>query len=300
LNLLITQEVYLQTDTNKYLYTTVIDFVEFRFVTKQPTNGFSIKRNTGFVYVEPVNEGAGGAATIFKVRFHDVTFWNDLERSIKKLKSLYELESEPVISTLEVSFDAYSKDSNFDELVEHATNFNTMLANPVSDNRRITFGVKNELILIHSKERLLTLLRRGGTICIGKQESDDESMRIYIKTIDKKKPIPQDHYRARIEITLRGNALPFSNLDDAKNYKFTELSRYFKFRQFKSYSTEGLTLIERTFAIIGERKRRYRKGVGARMYSLSTLAHTALNRIVYDNLRGMGSRLNTGRKRILR
>lgn len=290
----------MQTDTNKYLYTTVIDFIEFTFTTKQPTNGFSIRRKTGFVYVEPVNEGAGSAATTFKVKFHDVTFWNDLERSIKKLKSLYELESEPVISTLEVSFDAYSKDSNFEELVEHAANFNTMLANPVSDNRRITFGVENELILIHSKERLLTLLGRCGTICIGNQESDDESMRIYIKTIDKKKPIPQDQYRARIEITLRGNALPFYNLDDAKNYKFTELSRYFKFRQFKSYSTEWISLIKRSFALIGERKRRYRKGVGARMYSLSTLAHTALNRIAYDNLRGMGSRLNTGRKRILR
>lgn len=287
-------------DKQKFEYKAVIDFVEVRFRTKQSSNGFSIKRNVGFDYVRPLDKGPGSAANEYVVKVQDVKRWTDLEKFFNRLKSNYDLESEPTITCVEVSFDAYSKGATYDDMIEHVANYYWMLANPVSENRRFTLGRKGTTQGLGSRSYLLNRLRRSGTIYIGDHRYDQEGMRIYYKTTDKDSQLPMDKHRARIEITLRGDKCPFKTLEEARNFQFSNLTRYFKFRQLKD-DVQGLNLIiaDRT-PVLGERKPRKRKGVGGYFYSAMTSADSVLNEIVYESLRKLTQRLNSGRNKKIR
>jgi len=288
------QEVYLIIDKEKFEYKAVIDFVEITFRTKQSSNGFSIKRNVGFDYVRPLDKGPGSAANEYSVKVQDVKRWTDLDKYINRLKANYDLESEPTITCVEVSFDAYSKGATFDDMIEHVANYYWMLANPVSENRRFTRGMKGTTQGLGRRSYMINRLKRGGTVYIGDHRYDQEGMRIYHKTSDKDSQLPQDQCRARIEITLRGDKCPFKTLEEARNFQFSNLARYFKFRQLKS-EVKGLMLgVADGTPMLGERKPRKRKGLGCYLYSAMTSADSVLNEIVYECLRNLTKRLNSG------
>lgn len=284
-------------DKKKFRYTAVIDFVEITFRTKKASNGFSIKRNLEFDFVKPLDKGPGAAANEFTVKIQDVKHWSEIDRVFRKLKRQYELESEPKITCIEVSFDAYSKGATYDEMIEHVANYYWMLANPVSLNRRFTRGMKGTTQGLDSRSYMLGRLKRGGTVYIGDHRYDNQGMRIYYKSVDKKASLPQEQYRARIEITLRGDSCPFSTLEGAKQFEFSNLKHYFKFRQLRPNLPNLKTIVADRTPLLGERKSRQRKGRGAYMYSDMTMADTVLNEIVYDQLRYLTKRLNSGQKK---
>lgn len=287
-------------DKEKFEYKAVIDFVEITFRTKKASNGFSIKRNVEFDFVKPLDKGPGAAANEFTVKVQDVKRWSDLDKYYKKLKAQYELESEPKITCVEVSFDAYSRGATYDEMIEHVANYYWMLANPVSENRRFTLGKKGTTKGLDSRSYMLKRLGFGGTVYIGDHRCDQEAMRIYYKTTDRENQLSSEQCRARIEITLRGDKCPFTTLEEARNFQFSNLARYFKFRQLKA-NVQGLNLIiaDRT-PILGERKPRKRKGVGGYLYSAMTSADSILNEIVYEKLRNLTDRLNAGKNKKFR
>jgi hypothetical protein len=284
-------------DKQKFRYTAVIDFVEITFRTKKASNGFSIKRNMDFDFVKPLDKRPGAAANEFRVKVQDIKRWSDLDKYYKKLKAEYELESEPKITCVEVSFDAYSIGATYDEMIEHVASYYWMLANPVSINRRFTRGQKGTTQGLASRSYMLNRLKGGGTIYIGDQRYDAEGMRIYYKTIDRKAQLPPEMHRSRIEITLRGNKCPFTTFEEARNFEFSNLARYFRFRQIKSNLSKLRTLVADRTPLLGERKAQQRKGRGAYMYSDMTMADTVLNEIVYDQLRYLTKRLNSGQKK---
>lgn len=284
-------------DKQKFKYTAVIDFVQITFRTKKASNGFSIKKNVQFDFVKPLDKGPGAAANEFTVKVQDIKRWSDLDKYYKKLKAEYELESEPKITCVEVSFDAYSRGATHDEMIEHVAGYYWMLANPVSLNRRFTRGQKGTTQGLDSRSYMLGRLKRGGTIYIGDHRYDSEGMRIYYKTIDRKAQLPTELHRSRIEITLRGNKCPFTTLEEARSFQFSNLARYFRFRQLKSNLSELRTVVANRTPLLGERKSQQRKGRGAYMYSDMTMADTVLNEIVYDQLRYLTKRLNSGQKK---
>lgn len=287
-------------DKAKFEYKAVIDFVEITFRTKQSSNGFSIKRKVEFDFVKALDKRPGAAANEFRVKVQDVRRWTDLEKFYNRLKSNYDLESEPTITCVEVSFDAYSKGATYDDMIEHVANYYWMLANPVSENRRFTRGMKGTTQGLSRRNYMINRLRRGGTIYIGDHRFDQEGMRIYYKTTDKDAQLPHEEHRARIEITLRGNKCPFTTLEEARSFKFSNLARYFKFRQLKA-DVQGFNLIiADATPILGERKPRKRKGVGGYLYSAMTSADSVLNEIVYESLRKLTKRLNSGRNKKFR
>jgi len=284
-------------DKEKFEYKAVIDFVEITFRTKKASNGFSIKRNVEFDFVKPLDKGPGAAANEFTVKVQDVKRWSDLDKCYKKLKAQYELESEPKITCVEVSFDAYSIGATYDEMIEHVASYYWMLANPVSLNRRFTRGQKGTTQGLGSRSYMLNRLKGGGTIYIGDHRYDSEGMRIYYKTIDKQSQLPPEKHRSRIEITLRGNKCPFTTLEEARNFKFSNLAHYFRFRQLKSNLSKLRTSVAERTSLLGERKSRQRRGHGEYMYSEMTKADSVLNDIVYYQLRNLTMRLNSGQKK---
>jgi hypothetical protein len=64
-------------------------------------------------------------------------------------------------------------------------------------------------------------------------KEDDVSWQCYWKRTDNKQPLPPNEWRARVEVTLKGNALKSTGLvklADLDGYKFTDLARFFRFR----------------------------------------------------------------------
>lgn len=287
-------------DKEKFEYKAVVDFVEVRFTTKKSSNGFSIKKKVGFDFVKPLDKGPGSAANEYVVKVQDVKRWTDLDKFYNRLKANYDLESEPEITCVEVSFDACSKGATYDDMIEHVANYYWMLANPVSENRRFTRGMKGTTEGLGRRSYMIARLKRGGTIYIGDHRYDQEGMRIYYKTTDKENQLPPDQHRARIEITLRGEKCPFKTLEEARNFQFSNLTRYFKFRQLKS-DVKGLMLgVADGTPMLGERKPRKRKGLGGYLYNSMTSADRILNDIVYESLRKLTKRLNSGRNKKIR
>lgn len=289
----------MKTDKSLFRYKAVIDFIQISFKTTQRSNGFSIKRNTGLPYVKPIDKGPGSATNIFSFRLHDIENWQQFDTTIKHLKKRYELESEPTITGVEVSFDAYAKGASYDEMIEHVAHYFCFLANPVSVNRRFSKGYKGTAIGLTSRTYTIRRLFSGGTIYIGDQRYDSKSMRIYYKQTDhNKQPIEQNEHRARIEITLLGKDCPFGNIEEARNYDFTKLKDYFRFTELR----EGLKRFDEVLAdripIVGERKIRRRIGGGGhRIYSKLVIPDAELNEIVYDRLRNLSKSLNSSRMR---
>lgn len=286
----------LDLDIKKYRYKAVIDFVSFEFETKKATNGFTIKRNTNLKYVDPLNKGSGSAATRFLTRIYDVSCWSKVEKDLALLKSKYPLINAPKIVALEVSLDAYSKANSREELIQHVCYYFWCLQNPVSDNRRIA---NKSALGINSYEDLHRKVKAGGTLYLGNQKRlkgnniDPITMRIYLKDTDRNM-IEEDiqKHRARIEITLVDNACPFNTMDEAKGYKFSELSKHFRFRKFKENIDPLFRHISSRSPKISERRVRRIIDVGTRVNSQLTLAHTKLNRTAYDSLRNLTRGLN--------
>ena len=154
-------------DKRKFKYKVVIDFIQINFKTLKNSHAFSIKRNTGFSYVQPLNKGDGSAANEFQFRLYDVTNWNQYDDCIKKLQEHCELDGIPAICGVEVSLDAYSKKMNNEDLIQHVAEFYWKLAKPLSSNRRIANHTAEG---ITNKRNLINQLTRGGTLYIGNQK----------------------------------------------------------------------------------------------------------------------------------
>jgi len=94
-----------------------------------------------------------------------------------------------------------------------------------------------------------------------------------------------------MEITLRGEKLPFRSLEEWESYGMTELSKYFKFRRLKEglnpFVQEGL----KGKAQIGEKKPRAHPDRHARIFSSSTVSDKVLTDRAYDSLRRLTKKL---------
>lgn len=72
---------------------------------------------------------------------------------------------------------------------------------------------------------------------------DSVSLRFYTKVTDKGgQPIPEVKWRTRMEVTLCGDALPFTTVEEARNFDFAKLAHFFKFRQWDSNAIAAYVL----------------------------------------------------------
>lgn len=282
-----------------YRFEAVVDWIELEIQTKSPTNFPSIRKQGGLGYVEPINAGDGGAATIFRVMIQDPLRWQDVVRQLGKIETAKPFSCGPRVTGIEISLDAYSHNESKEELAELAARFYTYQTHPASIVARTYREYKGSGEAVPKFDLLIRKLLGGRMIGIGHHRDDPKgrwkadtiAQRIYLKTTDKGgTPIPIGEYRARTEITLRDAGLPCQNLPEWGGVGFEKLSRYFRYRMLTQDMGSLMTTFVKDDPQIGQRKQRNRKEGGTRLYSKNTKADTELNNRARYALRQLSQR----------
>lgn len=186
----------------------------------------------GFVnpYSQSVSDEWVKNSPAFKFRLQDVSRLIDVERAITEIERLLKCKITTTVTGIEVAFDIIGAGA------EVAAAMYQGLKNPVSDNQRLyrrgkKSGDYTKAAAKQTTAALVAHLQAGWMIGIG-NETDNLYQRIYFKTSDRNGGANQIQVepRARIEIRLMGAELPFSTLEQLRQYKFTKLSRHFLFR----------------------------------------------------------------------
>ncbi|WP_250498879.1 hypothetical protein [Caballeronia sp. GAWG1-5s-s] len=263
---------------SKFKFRAVVDWVSFLIETTNPTKGDAIYRRFQLKnYVEPLDRADGGAATRFIVTLQDVQSWEDAEVRMACIEREFPLAKGPILVGIEVSFDARARTATRDELIDLAANFYKFSASVVSANRRFGGRFKGDVTSITRHRRTRVLIAADRVLNIG-NNTDDLSQRVYFKTVDDKQLLPTTEHRARMELTLKGGAMPFATLQAAREFDFTALASYFKFRTLRGGLHPVQAIVADAAPQIGERaSRRRQSDRSTRMYSSMTRADSALN-----------------------
>lgn len=256
-----------------------VDWLAFEIETDSHKHGDTIFKKCRLSnYVTKLNEGPGGVATRFVVRFQDIKSWDDAQARLDALAARFPLAPghEPTIAGIEVSFDAFARTATRADLVDMATRF-FKFGNLVSDNYRFGGRFKGDAEGIHSYRWMRGKLGQDRVINIG-DKTDTLSQRVYFKATDNKKPLAIREHRARMELTMHGDALPFTTLADARGFDFATLAEYFSYRKTKAGLTVGQAAAADAAIHLGSRVERRRKSDRSkRQYSDLTRADGALN-----------------------
>lgn len=291
--------VHLPTATTRINYSAFkfrseIDWVELKLEFIAATNFDTVRKRLSSPFAEPLDESAGHAATIFKVRIHSPQSWDDLELTLTKLIHDHELKRAPVVTGIEVALDAYSKAANRDELVEMVCHFYRGAQKLVSPNRRLYRTKKDPVYGITDLRNLRKQVAEGFNINVGsRDDGDDVIQHGYVKDTDGagKVVLPANEHRARFEFTLYGAAVPHKSLSAWRRHKFTEMASFFKFRQLKLTTSPATASALANSAQIGERLLPNTGGRGRRVFSKATEADVSLNQLSYDALRELTRRM---------
>ncbi len=285
-------------DYHLFSFRAEVDWVEIKIRTQKPTNFHTVRTRLEVPYVETLDEGSGGAASEFLIKFYSLKNWREIDRALERLTCDHPLAGPVEVTGIEIAFDTYSKLQDRSALVGMTAKFYCGLTYPISVNQRITPGTKFSAKPIPSLKILLRKINDGENIYIGNKEpqgdlDDPHSWMLqhfYLKQTDQKMPLPIREQRARVEITLRGLALPHHLLEEWRSHDFTAESQYFKFRKPK----KGLTCLERII-FVGQcqygAKKKKRSGLTRTIYSRLTVADVPLNNKAYDALRNLNNRL---------
>jgi len=285
-------------DYSRFRFRAVVDWIELEIHTAKPTNFpkvqrilreiFGLSEDKKPPFAQPLNEGAGGAATVFRFRIYDPKNWHQVTEILQKLAQTFSFTELPRVTAIEIALDAYSKgEATSYELAELVANYYRSMTRPVSNNRRLYRHYKGGVQPI--PQQFLSLVRHvseGWQIAIGDKEAE-QYQHMYFKTADQGKPLSENEHRARIEVTLRGDKLPHQSLEESQVFDFTSVSGYFKFRNL---TDELSSLLATRSQQIGEKKQHNRRGGGTRLYLKPTEADAVLNRKAYDALRDLSRR----------
>ncbi len=284
-------------DYKRFRFRAEVDFLVVRVFLNQTSNGPHIKQWLGISHAYPRDRGDGGAASVFDLRIDNVQRWDDVERLLEQTRCAYGFTADPVIHEIEVAVDAYSLEQDEAQLrllTERWFRFSKFLC---SDNLRLA-RYKGEGCSTANPTILHGRLKQGFTIVVGNRD-DTMRQRFYTKRTDRNEPLPVDQHRSRMEVTLRGEALPFTSMEEARGYRFEQLSHRFGQRKLKASGASQTALwqlvVARNVHLGAEGRYSMR-----RKFNPATAADSALNGRIRDALRSLTERLRVGSERILR
>lgn len=143
---------------------------------------------------------------------------------LRRLAELHRLAAPPLITGVEVAFDAFPELPGLD-LVDMAEHLYRGLAAPVSVNRRLLpktgSGDKPTNAQLNRDDNR-RCLAAGCSIFIGNAD-DNRTQRVYVK----------DGAHARMENTYTDQAVPFTSLHEWQSYAFWRLSKDFRWVCFR-------------------------------------------------------------------
>jgi len=284
-----------------------VDWLAFEIETGSPTHATTIRDELDVRgYVTPLNTRPGGVATRFSVPFQDIENWDDArgrwDQTQGQLKARNRLPSgaprpDPIITGIEVSFDACARAATPDDLVDMAVRF-FAFGNVVADYRSSGVWLNDVMVqkveAVMSRHDVRRLLLNDRVINIG-NVGDPVTQRVYFKTKDNGAPLPEHEHRARAEVTLQGAGLPFGTLAAARDFEFQTLAKagkkYFSYRR----QCEGMeplpALIHSRYAQVGKREEWRTGNRSRRLYDPDTCADMELNRLARDKLAELTRRM---------
>lgn len=215
-----------------------VDWLDVRLCTSRPTQFQHVQSaleaaGAGKLHVSAIDAGPGGVADTFVVRVTDRLANNHaaLSTALAKFAERYPFANEPEIAAIEVACDfSHTGEPAERETATHAMTYR-LQSSLVTDGRRprqFDPEVWANRYMDVAGARLDPLLNyREGN------KGDEVSWQCYWKRTDGGQPIPSNEWRARVEVTLQGDALKSTGLvklADLDGYKFTKLVRFFRFR----------------------------------------------------------------------
>ncbi|MDO9004589.1 MAG: hypothetical protein Q7V20_14165 [Aquabacterium sp.] len=271
-----------------------IDWVEFEVSLVNASNHQTLSRALRSfqvaekVWVEPVEPTSKNKTSRkFRFRLHDPKSCADSQIILTKLGSRFEFSDEPEITAVEVAVDFFSPSHDAERLVEATISLYTYHANLVSENRRAsgreaTTGQAKGILV---RKDLLNAVHSELSLNIG-NVSDAVHQRIYLKKKNKQLHLPIAEHRARVEVTLQHENLPFTTIEQWSKFQFSSLANYFKWRK-DSVLTPLQQCLRSVQANVGTVEIAQFERLARRTTLSSTVADGRLNDRVYDALRSL-------------
>ncbi len=215
-----------------------VDWLDVRLRTSRPTQFQHVQSaleaaGAGKLYVLAIDDGPGGVADTFVVRATDrlANNYAALRKVLAEFSARYPLTHEPEIVAIEVACDfLHTGEVERDAAtIEMTYRLQSSLLTDGDSPRQFDPQVWDNRYMDVAGARLDPLLNyREGN------KEDDVSWQCYWKRTDNnKQPLPPTQWRARVEVTLKGDALRdvgLVKLADLDGYKFTDFVRFFRFR----------------------------------------------------------------------
>lgn len=235
-----------------YTARAVVDWVAFIVKLGRTSHGGYLKRLLeahGVSRAIPLNAGAGGAATEFRIELQHPERFAVIREVISRLESDYGLAEEPVVTGLEVSIDFWHKEGEELATKDITERLMRSITPPVINNPRLTNGLESIVL----PDRRATIDPEM-TLYVG-NSGDDLLWRVYWKRTDdtfigdegerQPKPLPESEWRARAEVRIQGNALvalSIAHPADLESFSFERLHAlgYYKFCR----KAEGVPVME--------------------------------------------------------
>lgn len=280
----------------------IIDWVRFRVTLPAHSHHRHIRaraRRAGLVvgFIEHVNAPRNKRARVFDLTLHDPGTPAEFMRRVQVLAPpntgpIWEGDIE--ITAVEIAMDARSRTSVSDsDLVDAANHLFRHLAHPPAGGTRITgSGHYNAAALQGQVKRAL---RDGLSINLG-QPGDDFVMRCYVKRTDTQTPghaytaLLQKQHRARLEATLKGSRLPFSNVEEWRAFRFETLAPCFAQVRQNVSDNELAALMQDQIGQLGRPEDEAKRAQHRRTSRKDTCRDSALNKRIADALRALTRR----------
>ncbi|MCE0853155.1 hypothetical protein LU689_24950 [Pseudomonas asiatica] len=218
--------------------TACIDWLDVTIKTSRPTQHHHLQetlRTSGTgaagtkLWVETLDKRAGSVGTAFRIRFHDVDDYAKLSNALDELSARYPFVEQPKITAIEVACDFRHKTGSIPDTLAMTHRLQSSLYADGSKHRQYDPAIEQNRYLDHHGDRLDPNL----TFYVG-NKYDPLSWRSYFKRSDKSEALPEDQWRARVEVTLQGSApqeYGLNLLSDLQHFKFDKLAGLFRFRR---------------------------------------------------------------------
>lgn len=295
----------------------VVDWVELRVRLARPSQAQHVRNRMPAAwhlpYVTP--EGDRNSSRVFTFRVQDPPGPDTILLQAQALcfpkHAAIEACDIDVVG-VEVSIDAYDGIGDFDRLAQVAHHFHRHHGKPPKGGVRITEvhrgkapegeGCAPERRHYRAAARpadVLSALRAGFTINAGAQKADHRA-RYYVKRHDSQgaesyAELSPEDWRARFEVTLVGDAVPFRDLAGWRAFRFEELTGHFALRQSTVHPDDGmLYLLRKEQGRLGRPDCAEKRAAHRRQTVVRTRADSVANERIRSCLRRLTRAQNCG------
>lgn len=287
------------------IYEVVVDWIELEIQLSRQSNFWTVQdvlRASLMLpqgttpFMKALDSGSGNAATVFRFRIQNLRQLRQLTLVVVTLDDRFGLTAiRP--TAIEIAFDTYKVGGSVRQLAELvADRFRFMTAAPGDDwyfYRKQGEGRRYVNTLPQLRD-LIGFFEESWQLTDRNSQEVDVRYHAYVKTRDNGKALLPNRYCARLEVTLRGAALPFHSIEELAVFNFTNVAQQFNFRRIADdvhpAARHALTVWSgRQHGRRGRYRRvdprRIGRYSGTSVFKGSTVADDELNATVYECLR---------------